>query len=71
MMNRHSDDDLEGARVLILKGHSAGNEGVCLGRAADGKSWAISPDQSGEILMLQFRKDFGLVIDLSSDPHKN
>ena len=47
-----------------------GDEGICLGRSADGL-WAISPDGSDEILSLVFEKDFGLLADLSSDPTRN
>jgi hypothetical protein len=68
MTNRHV---MEGTRVLITSGDYRGREGVCLGRAADGVRWAISPDDTAEILELQFDKDFGLLVDLSSDPSRN
>ena len=61
---------LQGTRVLILTGDFQGREGVCLGRVADGR-WAISPDDSVEILSLAFEKDFGLLVELSSDPTRN
>jgi hypothetical protein len=61
---------MQGARVLILTGDFQGHEGVCLGQAADGL-WAISPDDSDEILSLVFEKDFGLVVDLSGNPEFN
>ncbi len=60
----------EGARVLIMKPPHDGCEGVCLGESGAGM-WAISPDSSDEILSLKFEQDFGLLVDLSSDPNKN
>ncbi len=62
---------MEGARVLILTGKFRGQEGVCLGQGATGDQWAISPDDSDEILSLTFGKDFGLVMDLSANPELN
>jgi hypothetical protein len=62
--------EISGSRVLILAGKFRGDEGVCLGRAADGL-WAVSPDRSEEILSLTFEKDFGLVMDLSANPGFN
>jgi hypothetical protein len=32
---------------------------------------AVAPDSSSQILMLEFEKDFGLLVDLSGDPGKN
>ncbi len=61
--------NLEGKRILITSGNFKGQEGVCLGR--DGQRWAVSPDDSNEILSLVFEKDFGLLIDLSAEPRKN
>jgi hypothetical protein len=46
-------------------------EGVCLGEAERAGLWAISPDQSDEILTLALEKDFGLLIDLSANPQRN
>lgn len=63
--------EFEGARVLILTGRFKGEEGICLGRASAGDLWAVSPDCSSEILSLAFEKDFGLLVDLSSDPNRN
>lgn len=63
--------DLEGARVLILTGRFKGEEGVCLGQASADKLWSVSPDCSSEVLRLAFEKDFGLLVDLSSDPNRN
>ena len=62
---------MQGARVLILTGEHNGEEGVCLGEADRAELWAISPDDSDEILSLAFEKDFGLLVDLSSDPMQN
>jgi hypothetical protein len=63
---------MEGARVLILTGRFKGEEGICLGKAADQSGlWAISPDRSDEVLSLALEKDFGLVIDLSGRPELN
>lgn len=63
--------DLSGCRVLIVSGPHAGKEGVCLGRAGDGKKWSVSPDESNEILNLLFEKEFGLLLDMSDDARKN
>jgi hypothetical protein len=62
---------MQSARVLILTGEHKGKEGVCLGAADSAGLWAISPDDSDEILSLACEKDFGLLIDLSSDPQLN
>jgi len=62
---------LEGARVLILSGRFKGEEGVCLGQGSADDLWAVSPDCTDEILSLVFDKDFGLLVDLSSDPTRN
>ena len=62
---------MEGARVLILTGRFKGEEGICLGKAAQSGLWAISPDTSDQVLSLAFEKDFGLVIDLSGSPELN
>ena len=63
--------ELQGARVLIVAGNYSGCEGICLGKTANGTAWAISPDGATDVLELQFEKDFGLLVDLSSDPRRN
>lgn len=63
--------DLSGCRILIVAGKHAGQEGVCLGKSADGKKWAVSPDGSSEILELMFDKEFGLLLDMSDDGSRN
>ena len=63
--SRARSDSFEGARVLILSGESTGCAGTCLGRAADGERWAVSPDESERIVDLTFEEDFGLLLDLS------
>jgi hypothetical protein len=63
--------DLSGCRVLITAGPYDGDEGVCLGKAADGKKWSVSPDDANEILSLTFEKEFGLVLDMSGETEKN
>ena len=63
--------DLSGCRILIVSGPHAGQEGVCVGRASDGKKWAVSPDDSNEILNLTFEKEFGLLLDMSGDARTN
>ena len=63
-------EEFEGARVLILTGTAAGNEGTCLGKADNG-AWAISPDESNAILELRYPDEFGLLINLSTDPERN
>jgi hypothetical protein len=62
---------LSGCRVLIVSGPHAGHEGVCLGRAMDGKKWSVSPDESNEILDLEFDIEFGLLVDLSGEAQTN
>ena len=61
---------LQGARVLILNGQFTGVEGICLGEE-ENERWAISPDQSDEILSLDQDKDFALLVDLSANPVRN
>jgi hypothetical protein len=61
----------EGARILILNGPLAGEEGVCLGFVAGKKKWAISPDSSDEIVPMEYEVDFALLADLSADPQQN
>ena len=71
-MNRsEAKQKLQGARVLILTGDFKGQQGVCLGEAAARGRWAVSPDGSDEILSLALEQDFGLLVDLSSDPTRN
>ena len=70
-MDNRAKDDLRAARVLILTGVWTGHEAVCLGRAADGVRYAVSPDGSDQILQLVFEQDFGLLVDLSADPGTN
>jgi hypothetical protein len=41
------------------------------GKSTDGVRWAISPDGSDKILQLLHEKEFGLLVDLSSDPTSN
>jgi hypothetical protein len=69
--SRQKDDEMRGARVLILTGEHKGEEGVCLGEADRAGLWAVSPTDSDEILSLEFEKDFGLVVDLSANPQLN
>jgi hypothetical protein len=72
MADRVKAEKMQDARVLILTGDFRGQEGVCLGKAAHGAGlWAISPDNSDNILSLAFERDFGLVMDLSADPQLN
>ena len=68
---KNQEKDLSGCRILIVSGKFAGQEGVCLGRAADGKKWSVSPDGSNEILNLTFEKEFGLLLDMSGDAERN
>jgi len=63
--------EMQGARVLILTGEYKGEEGVYLGGADRPALWAISPDDSDEILSLVFERDFGLLADLSANPRLN
>lgn len=57
--------------MLILTGRFKGQRGVCLGKSERAGFWAVTPDDSDEILSLAFEKDFGLVIDLSANPKLN
>jgi hypothetical protein len=66
-----SQTSFEGARVLITNGEFAGTEGICLGKTEEPGLWAVSPDGSSDVVVLQFEKDFGLLVDLSSDPGRN
>jgi hypothetical protein len=68
---RKAKKDLSGCRVLIVSGPHAGQEGVCLGLAADENKWSVSPDESNEILSLTFEKEFGLLVDMSGDAKRN
>ena len=61
----------EGMRVLITNGAFADTEGVCLGKTEDPDLWAVSPDDSAHVISLRFEKDFGLFVDLSSNPSRN
>jgi hypothetical protein len=61
----------EGARILILKGRFAGEEGACLGFTADRKQWAISPDSSDEVVPMKYEVDFALLLDLLTQPERN
>jgi hypothetical protein len=61
---------MQGSRVLILSGEFKGDEGICLGPESNAQ-WAVSPDDSDEILSLVRDRDFGLLIDLSADPVRN
>jgi hypothetical protein len=62
---------MEGARVLILTGQHKGQQAVCLGEAEGAGLWAISPDDTDEVLSLTFEKDFALLMDLSANPRLN
>lgn len=54
--------DPTGQRVIILAGRYDGCEGVCLGRAADGSGWMVSPDGTNEIVRMEFDKEFGILL---------
>lgn len=49
-------DKLQGARVLILAGDFQNHEGVCLGLQASLDRYAVSPDDSDQILSLTFER---------------
>lgn len=70
-MDDQATSDLQGAKILILTGDWAGHEGICLGKAADGIRYAVSPHESDQILQLVLDQDFGLLVDLSNDPKLN
>jgi hypothetical protein len=61
---------MQSARVLILSGPFKGGEGVCLGQATNGR-WGISPEESDEIVSLEFEREFAVLVDLSADPARN
>lgn len=54
--------DPSGHRVIILSGRYAGQEGVCLGRSSGGSQWMVSPDETDEVIAMEFDKDFGILI---------
>lgn len=54
--------DPSGHRVIILSGGYAGQEGVCLGPATGGSQWMISPDESNEIVAMEFDREFGILV---------
>ena len=68
---KKSPKDLSGCRILIVSGKFSGKEGVCLGCAADGKKWSVSPDGTNEILNLTFETEFGLLLDMSGNTEAN
>ena len=68
---KNPEKDLSGCRILIVSGPHAGQEGICLGRATDGKKWSVSPDDANEILHLTFEKEFGLLLNMSGDAQRN
>jgi len=61
---------MQGERVLILSGRFKGEEATCLSEKTNDR-WAISPDDSDEILSLALERDFALLVDLSGDPLRN
>lgn len=63
-------NDFTGKRVLILVEPYAGRDGTCIGKSADGTRWAISPDDSNEILQLHFEQEFGLLINSPKAGHR-
>lgn len=64
-------EKLQGARVIILQGEFRGREGVCFGENEPGGAFAVSSDGSDAIVSLAFERDFGLLVDFSSDPAQN
>jgi hypothetical protein len=66
-----SQTSFAGSRVLITSGEFAGAEGICLGKTEDPSLRAVLPDGFADVIALLFEKDFGLVVDLSSDPGRN
>jgi hypothetical protein len=63
--------NLSGSRILIVAGKFAGQEGICLGVSAEENKWAVSPDNSNEVLNLVFENEFGLLLDISGDVQNN
>ena len=63
--------DPTGKTVLILVGEFAGEEGICLGRAADGKRWAVSPKSADRIVEMEFEREFGLLLNPGQELGKN
>jgi hypothetical protein len=58
--------DPTGRRVIILSGRYEGNEGICLGPSHDGGKWMVSPDNTNEIVALNFDSEFGILISTSN-----
>ena len=64
--------DPSGKTVLITGGEFTGEEGVCLGRAADGTGlWAVSPATSNHIVNLKFDAEFGVLVNCGQEPGRN
>lgn len=74
MNKKHNADNeqMTGARVLILSGSFKGCEAVYLGKTNSMRPlWAVSPDAAPNVLELRFPRDFALLMDLSADPTRN
>ncbi len=63
--------DPTGKTVLILAGEYTGQEGVCLGRAADRLRWAVSPNSSDRIVELEYDQEFGIVVGSDNEVGAN
>ncbi|MCC6352477.1 MAG: hypothetical protein IT577_01250 [Verrucomicrobiae bacterium] len=60
-----------GMSVIILAGEFAGREGVCLGKGPEPDTWAVSPDDSEQIVYLKFETEFGILINKGQKPGRN
>ena len=54
-------NDLAGCRVFVLTGPDAGQQGICLGPAADGRRWQVSVDSAPPQDLL-FEQEFNLLL---------
>ena len=64
--------DPTGKTVLITGGEFAGEEGVCLGRAAGtARLWSVSAHSSNRIANLRFDEEFGVLLNPGQSPGRN
>ena len=56
--------DPTGMTILITGGEFAGEEGVCLGRAAGAVGlWSVSAHSSDRVVNLRFDEEFGVLLN--------
>jgi hypothetical protein len=66
------DKEVDKGSLAIAGSKSASTSAIFSSlKPLEGKKWAISPDDSDEILALESEKEFALVVDLSGNPANN